>query len=162
MKNSNFTVLVVDNNRENLGGVGSLLLAHGYNLALASDKEETMKFIRENKTDLILLDIILTGGKEGFEVCRALKSDQKTVNIPVIFLTAITDYEDVLEGFRIGAVDYITKPFRKEELISRVSVHIKLKYLHDELSDTVKYLENSRAVIMNWLMGLAKSIDAPN
>jgi two-component system, sensor histidine kinase and response regulator len=159
MKNKDFTILVADDNTENLRMVSSILLAEGYKLALVHDGEGVMKITEENKIDLILLDILMPGSLNGFQVCRSLKNSTKTKDIPVIFLSAKSDGEDIIEGFKIGGADFIAKPFNKEELLARVSNHIRLKFLLDELNARIKYLEHSRADFMKWLHGLANSIE---
>jgi len=159
MKNKDFTILVADDNTENLRMVSTILLAEGYKLALVHDGEGVMKITEENKIDLILLDILMPGSMNGFQVCRSLKNSAKTKDIPVIFLSAKSDGEDIIEGFKIGGADFIAKPFNKEELLARVSNHIRLKFLLDELNARIKYLEHSRADFMKWLHGLANSIE---
>ncbi|MBK7710191.1 MAG: response regulator [Bacteroidales bacterium] len=118
-----------------------------------------MRVTEENKIDLILLDILMPGDLNGYQVCRVLKNNSKTKDIPVIFLSAKTDGEDIIEGFKIGGSDFIAKPFDKLELLARVGNHIKQKFLIDELNDRIKYLEHSRADFMSWLHGLANSIE---
>jgi DNA-binding response OmpR family regulator len=125
MNNKDFTILVTDDNKENLRIVTLILLSEGYMLALAQDGESALKIIKENKIDLILLDILMPGSLNGFDVCRRLKNNLKTKHIPVIFLSAKTNTEDIVEGFKIGGNDYITKPFNKEELLARVGAHLK-------------------------------------
>jgi PleD family two-component response regulator len=161
MKNKDFTILVADDNTENLRMVSTILLAEGYKLALVHDGDGVMKITEENKIDLILLDILMPGSMNGFQVCRSLKNSAKTKDIPVIFLSAKSDGEDIIEGFKIGGADFIAKPFNKEELLARVSNHIRLKFLLDELNERIKYLEHSRADFMKWLHGLASSIEPP-
>lgn len=159
MNNKDFTILVTDDNKENLRIVTLILLSEGYMLALAQDGESALKIIEENKIDLILLDILMPGSLNGFDVCRRLKNNLKTKHIPVIFLSAQTNTEDIVERFKIGGIDYITKPFSKEELLARVSTHIRLKFISDELCSRINYLEHSRADLMKWLHGLAKTIN---
>jgi PleD family two-component response regulator len=161
MKNKDFTILVADDNTENLRIVSTMLISEGYKLALVHDGEGVLTIIEENRIDLILLDIIMPGSMNGFQVCRKLKSNPKTRGIPVIFLSAKTDGEDIIEGFKAGGADFITKPFNREELLARVSNNLKQKFLIDELNARIKYLEHSRADFMKWLHGLASSIE-PN
>ena len=125
MNNKDFTILVTDDNNENLRIVTLILISEGYMLALAQDGESALKIIEENKIDLILLDILMPGSLNGFDVCRRLKNNLKTKHIPVIFLSAKTTTENIVEGFKIGGNDYITKPFNKEELLARVGAHLK-------------------------------------
>jgi len=128
--NSSIQILVVDDYKENLKVVSNHLKEHGYKIALALDGETALKIVAETRIDLILLDIMMPG-IDGFEVCQRLKSNPKTEEIPIIFLTAKNDTDDIVKGFQVGGVDYITKPFRKEELYARVQNHIKLKLFRD-------------------------------
>ena len=159
MRNKDFTILVADDNTENLRMVSTILLSEGYKLALVHDGDGVLRITDENKIDLILLDILMPGPMNGFQVCRLLKNNIKTKDIPVIFLSARSDGEDIIEGFKIGGADFITKPFDKQELLARVANHIRQKFLIDELNDRIKYLEHSRADFMSWLHGLANSIE---
>ena len=160
MKNSDFTILVVDDNEENLKVIGTFLLEQEYKLAVATDGPSALQIVLGSKIDLILLDVMMPGGMDGFETCIRFKEDPKTSEIPVIFLTAKAETTDIVKGFRIGCVDYVTKPFRQEELLARVRTHLKLGYLQSQLNNRVNYLEHSRAEIMQWLNGLAKSVSS--
>lgn len=160
MKNSDFTILVVDDNEENLKVIGTFLLEQEYKLAVATDGPGALQIVLGSKIDLILLDVMMPGGMDGFETCIRFKEDPKTSEIPVIFLTAKAETTDIVKGFRIGGVDYVTKPFRQEELLARVRTHLKLGYLQSQLNNRVNYLEHSRAEIMQWLNGLAKSVSS--
>lgn len=159
MKTKDFTILVADDNTENLRMMSSMLLAEGYKLALAHDADGVIKTTEENQIDLILMNILMPGSMNGFQVCTNLKNNQKTKEIPVIFLSDTTDGDDIIEGFRTGGVDFISKPFNKPELLARVSNHIRVKFIIDELNSRVKYLEHSRGDFMKWLYGLANSIE---
>jgi PleD family two-component response regulator len=159
MKTKDFTVLIADDNTENLRLMSSLLLAEGYKLALANDSESVVKTTEEAKIDLILMNIAIPGSINGFKVCANLKNNLKTKEIPVIFMSDNTDGDEIVEGFRTGGVDFISKPFNKPELLARVSNHIKVKNIIDDLNYRINYLENSRADFMKWLYGLANSIE---
>jgi two-component system, sensor histidine kinase and response regulator len=160
MKNKDFTILVADDNTENLRLVSTILLSEGYKLALVHDGDEVMKIIDENKIDLILLDILMPGAMDGFQVCRNLKKNPRTQDIPVIFLSSRRETDDILEGFNIGGADFISKPFSRQELLARVNNHLKQKFIIDELNTRIKYLEHSRADFMKWLHSLANSIES--
>jgi signal transduction histidine kinase/HPt (histidine-containing phosphotransfer) domain-containing protein len=123
-------ILLVDDNPKNLQVLGNLL--DEYRTAVATGGREALKFIRKIRPDLVLLDVMMPD-MDGFEVCESLQASAETRSIPVIFLTAKTEAEDVVKGFRLGAVDYITKPFRKEELLARVRTHLKLKKTENAL-----------------------------
>ncbi len=124
-------ILLVDDNSKNLQILGHLLAKH-YKTAFARDGQKALEFVKKLHPDLILLDVMMPG-MSGFEVCAQLKSSPKTQNIPIIFLTAKTETEDMVKGFELGAADYVTKPFRKEKLLARVQTHIRLKHAEDLL-----------------------------
>ncbi len=127
-----FSILVVDDNKENLKVVSNFLKEIGYQIALSLHARDALKILQENDIDLILLDIMMPE-IDGYTLCRQIKTIDKLKDIPVIFLTAKTDTSDLVEGFRVGGVDYITKPFQKEELIVRVRNHIELAYARKEI-----------------------------
>jgi len=103
-------------------------LANDYELAFATDGEQAIAIAIKTSPNLILLDIMMPG-IDGIETCRRLKSKPATAAIPVIFLTARTELDDIVKGFEAGAVDYVSKPFRAAELRARVQVHIQLRRL---------------------------------
>jgi len=156
--NENVHILVVDDHRENLKVVSGYLKDKGYRIALALDGASAFSVLESNKIDLILLDIMMPE-MDGFEVCQKLKESEKTKDIPVIFLTAKTDTEDIVKGFQIGGVDYIPKPFKKEELIARVQNHIQIKLLREMLKLRLKETINSRDLFMKTLYDLSNIID---
>lgn len=151
-------ILVVDDNQENLRVVSNYLKDKGYKLALALDGKSAFKILEENKIDLILLDIMMPG-MDGFEVCKKLKDNEKTIEIPIIFLTARTDTDDIVKGFKIGGVDYITKPFKKEELWARVTNHIQLKLFRDWYKKQAEESRKAKYSFMSNLLDLGKMID---
>jgi signal transduction histidine kinase len=127
-------ILLVDDTPANIDVLSETLQPLGYNLAVANSGEKALKVVTRIKPDLILLDVMMPG-MSGFETCRELKNNPDTTDVPVIFITAKTEPEDINEGFRHGAVDYITKPFRDEEVLARVRTHILLKKSRDRLED---------------------------
>ena len=127
-----FSILVVDDNKENLKVVSNFLKEIGYQIALSLGARDAMAILQENEIDLILLDIMMPD-IDGLTLCKQIKADDRLKDIPVIFLTAKTDTSDLVEGFRAGGVDYITKPFQKEELIVRVRNHIELAYSRKQI-----------------------------
>ena len=125
MKNE-LKILVVDDEKTNLKILSELLTPY-YKVVLAKNGEDALKRANnELPPDLILLDVIMPD-VDGYETCQRLKSNKKTHEIPIIFLTAKTEPEEVVRGFEIGAVDYITKPFNPTELLSRIRTHLELK-----------------------------------
>ncbi len=127
MPNFKATLLIVDDIQANLMLLEDLLSAMDINVIKAEDGKMALKKANLFKPDLILLDIIMPI-QDGFEVCEILKSDEQTKHIPVIFLTGKDRTEDIIRGFDVGAVDYITKPFKIKELLARVNTHLELKY----------------------------------
>jgi len=131
MKNQAY-ILVVDDNKENMKLAGGILKENGYKIAIALDGDSALKTMKKNAFDLILLDVMMPG-IDGYEVCRQIKSNEDLKEIPVIFFTAKNQQKDVIEGFKAGGVDYVTKPFQKEELLARVNTHVELKQSRDNL-----------------------------
>lgn len=156
--NEEIYILVVDDNQENLKVVSNFLNEKKYKIALAKDGENALKVLEDNKIDLILLDIMMPG-MDGFEVCKILKEKPGTKDIPVIFLTARTETDDIVKGFQLGGVDYITKPFKKEELLVRVNNHIQLKLVRDHLVKCELDSRKSRDYFMRTLYELGKIMD---
>ncbi len=119
------TILIVDDNKKNLQVLGNVLHEEGYKIAVAENGYQAVKLADKIVPGLILLDVMMPG-IDGFEVCMSLKSKKELKNIPVIFLTAKSETSDIIEGFKRGGVDYITKPFKKEELLARIGTHMEL------------------------------------
>lgn len=135
-RNEESLILVVDDIPKNLQVLGTFLKEKGYRVAVAKDGEKALKYIRNNQPDLILLDIMMPG-MDGYEVCRILKDDQTTREIPIIFLTALGDEEDEYYGFELGGIDYITKPYNPKILEARVKNHLLLKRKSEMLEELV-------------------------
>jgi len=123
-------ILIVDDLAENLSILGNILRIEGYQLAIANNGKQAINIAASRKPELILLDVAMPE-MDGLTACRELKSREETKDIPVIFLTARTDTEDVIKGFEAGAVDYILKPFKATELLARVSTQIEVKQSRD-------------------------------
>ena len=129
-----FRILLVDDVPRNLQLLGKILNDKGYPTAFALDGERALEMIAADRYELVLLDVMMPG-MDGFEVCRRMKSKPETREIPVIFLTARTEPESVVEGFEAGAVDYVTKPFHARELLARVSTQERLRAAERERVD---------------------------
>ncbi len=133
-------ILIVDDLPENIEILGTVLRKNKYRVAVAMNGEEAVSHSRSLLPDLILLDISMPG-MDGFAVCKILKDDQATADIPIIFLTAKVESYDIVTGFSLGAVDYVTKPFKAPELLMRIKTHLTIKHLNDELKTINENLE---------------------
>ncbi|MCP5054983.1 MAG: response regulator, partial [bacterium] len=125
-------ILIVEDIPRNMEIVCNILRKEGYRLAMAGNGRQAVDMVPIVRPDLILLDIMMPE-MNGFEVCEHLKKNPVTKEIPIIFLTAKVDIVDVVKGFELGAVDYIIKPFKSAELLSRVSTHLELKFSREQL-----------------------------
>ncbi len=124
----NLTILIVDDNSQNIQIVHAVLQKAGYEkIAFATSGKKALELTDTLNPDLILLDIMMPQ-MDGYEVLKELKSNESTSEIPIIFLTAKANYENVIKGFDLGVVDYITKPFDNEILLARVKTHLTLRY----------------------------------
>lgn len=121
-------ILAVDDKPQNLQFLGKLMADNGYDVGVAQNGHQALEFVKKNSPDLVLLDIMMPD-MDGYEVCRQLKSNLSTRHIPIIFVTAKTDSEDIVKGFEAGSVDYVTKPFNSAELLARIATHIEIKIL---------------------------------
>jgi len=128
------TVLIVDDVTKNLQVVGTILRTAGLAVIAATSGTEALEGARLQPPDLILLDLMMPV-MDGLEVCRRLKADPLTAQIPVIFLTASNEMEHLVAGFQAGAVDYVTKPFNPPELLARVRTHLELKQARQRLRE---------------------------
>ena len=126
------TILIVDDQEQNLRIVGTVLTMMGYEIIAATSAEQAFKRLSARTPDLILLDLLMPG-IDGLETCRRLKADPRWADLPVIFLSAADDKNLVVQALESGGVDYVTKPFNKAELLSRVRTHLALKKARDEL-----------------------------
>ena len=133
------TVLVVDDNPNNVKVIALTLRPLNYKLVIATNGKSAIEMVDKTQPDLVLMDIMMPE-MDGHEACRIIKSKKKNENLPIIFLTALNDKENTVKGFESGGVDYITKPFNKNELISRVRTHLELKHTQDSLRKTTKHL----------------------
>lgn len=126
------TILIVDDESINISIVAEILFDK-YSLKIATNGVDALEIIKKEKPNLILLDIMMPD-MDGFEVADIMRRDIATTEIPIIYLTAKHDAKSVVEGFKHGAVDYIAKPFLKEELLVRIDNHLQLKKLKKSLS----------------------------
>ncbi|MEG5034003.1 response regulator [Microcoleus sp. AT3-D2] len=120
------TILVVDDTPTNLQVLFDVLSEQGYRVAIAKNGETALQRVQSSEPNLILLDVMMPG-IDGFETCQRLKANPATRDIPVIFMTALSDSVDQVKGLSLGAVDYITKPIQHEEVLARIRVHLQLR-----------------------------------
>lgn len=139
------TILIVDDNSNNVKIIAITLRAFNYKLVIATNGQSGIDMVEKTRPDLVLMDVMMPG-MDGYETCERIKSKKENENIPVIFLTALSEKANIIRGFEAGGVDYITKPFNKEELISRVKTHLELKFTRDELQKNSNYLQSLNAV----------------
>lgn len=133
-------ILIVDDTPTNLDVLLNLLEVAGFKVVIAEDGERAIALAEYAPPDLILLDVLMPG-IDGFETCRRLKANVSTQDIPIIFLTAVSDNIDKVKGLNLGAVDYITKPLNHEEVLARVSTHVRLQNLTKRLTEQNERLE---------------------
>ena len=176
ISNPNADILVVDDTVANLRLLVSILVERGYTVRPASNGNMALSSARTEPPDLILLDIIMPN-MNGYEVCEQLKADELTREIPVIFISAISEVIDKVKAFAIGGVDYITKPFQVEEVLVRVETHLALRCLqrslqvkNEELATTLQQLQTTQAQLIesekmaalgNLVAGVAHEINTP-
>jgi PAS domain S-box-containing protein len=141
MENTNNNlILIVDDNPNNIQVLATVLAECGYELGIAQNAYEVFTFLEENTPELILLDVELPD-IDGYEICKTIKKVPKYKDIPIIFLTVKSEKQDIVKGFDLGAVDYMTKPFNRKELVSRIRTHIALKRSMEELEKKNSELE---------------------
>lgn len=132
MENIKPLVLIVDDNVTNSAFCEKLLEKNGYETSVCSSGEEALDFISKNSPDIILLDIVMPG-IDGFQFCEQMKRTPRLRDTPVIFLSAMNDEQSIINGFKCGGVDFITRPFRAQELLARTRTHIELKMAKEKL-----------------------------
>ena len=153
------SILVVDDIVDNLSLMRAVL-KDTYKVKVADNGVEALEIARgENPPDLILLDVMMPG-MDGYEVCRTLKSEERTKTIPVIFLTAMTEIEDETKGLELGAADYITKPISPPIVLVRIKAQLQLKAAADFLRDKNRYLEDEVAARTREVVAKTKEVEA--
>ncbi|MDX1520777.1 MAG: GAF domain-containing protein [Anaerolineae bacterium] len=134
------SILVVDDNPTNLAVVSNYLKGSGYRILIARNGPSAIQKAQYVQPDLILLDVMMPG-IDGFETCHQLKANEKTREIPVIFMTALTEARDKVKGFAVGAVDYVTKPLQHEEVLARVAIHLNIRDMARNLKQQNHHLK---------------------
>jgi sigma-B regulation protein RsbU (phosphoserine phosphatase) len=133
-------ILIVDDTPANLRLLSETLSAHNYRVRAVTSGARALASARATPPDLVLLDIRMPD-MDGFEVCRRLKADEQTADIPVIFISALADVEDKVRAFETGGVDYICKPFQVEEVLARTQTHLALRRLQSRLEETSQRMQ---------------------
>ena len=139
-------LLLVDDDATNLRILRETLRGLGHKMLACTSGESALDLARKHRPDLILLDIMMPG-IDGYEVCETLKSDPETSNLAIIFLTALDSTEDKVRGLRLGAVDYIAKPFQPEEVVARVNTHLTIHRLKRVVESQKDQLEHELEVV---------------
>ncbi len=166
MKNKlTYKILIVDDVTKNIQLVASILQQAGYEIFFALNGPMALDLVKDQTIDLILLDIMMPE-MDGFETCKQIKELPNVHDVPIIFLTAKTDIESIKNGFNIGGVDYITKPFNREELLARVKTHLALMQQQQELKELNATKDKFFSIIahdlkspFNHLLGLTEIIN---
>jgi signal transduction histidine kinase len=130
------SILIVDDTPTNLEVISEALSDAGFDVAIATSGDRALQQVEKYLPDLILLDVMMPG-IDGFETCRRLKASDRTRQIPIIFMTALSDTDSKIKALALGAVDYIAKPFQEQEVIARVKTHLQLHYLQQSLETQV-------------------------
>jgi two-component system, NtrC family, sensor kinase len=150
------TILVVDDTPTNLQVLFDLLSEQGYRVAIAKNGETALQRLKTFQPNLILLDVMMPG-IDGFETCQRFKANPNTRDIPVIFMTALSDSVDKVKGLRLGAVDYITKPIQHEEVLARIQVHLQLRNttcaLEQRTTDLDRVVKNLKETQLQLVQG---------
>lgn len=142
------TVLLVDDNAQNLKVLYETLKDRGYKLLIANDGHKALSLAQRHLPEVILLDIMMPD-IDGYEVCRRLKADPATADSAIVFLSALDDVDAKVRGFALGGADYIAKPFQAQEVIARVRTHAQVIRLERELQARNRQLENDQSRILN-------------
>ncbi|MBE9229027.1 hybrid sensor histidine kinase/response regulator [Phormidium sp. LEGE 05292] len=142
----NSTLLIVDDNPTNIKLLYDLLKEHGFRILVAKDGQSAIEKLEVANPDLVLLDVMMPG-IDGFTTCQIVKSNPKYQDLPIIFMTALSENENKVKGLSLGAVDYVTKPFQPDELLARVNLHLKLYHLTKELAEKNAHLHEMNELL---------------
>jgi len=158
--NESKTIMIVDDNPTNLDILFDYLDTAGFEVLIAEDGESALNQLRYAQPNLILLDVMMPG-IDGFETCRRLQDNTKTKDIPVIFMTALTEPENKIRGFAVGAVDYVTKPLQYKEVLARVNTHLTIQNLRQHLRRQVDELQARNEELRAFTHSVAHDLKNP-
>jgi PleD family two-component response regulator len=144
---SDTTILIVDDDEINLKYLSTLLRSYGYTVITVISGFDALLQLNITIPDLILLDVVMPE-MDGYETCQKIKERPETVDVPVIFITGKSYIEDLVKGFESGGIDYIIKPFIKEELLLRIKTHVELKKSRDMMKQQAEDLKKVNIVIL--------------
>ena len=149
------TILIVDDNPDNLRVLGGILRERGHHIRIAANGKQALESAQAFPPNLIMLDIRMPE-MDGYEACRRLKASDRLKNIPVLFISAMTETHDKVRGFECGGVDFISKPFQAEEVLARVETHLKLHEYEKQLKLKAEVSEERfRATFEQAAVGIA-------
>ncbi|MBN1968773.1 MAG: response regulator [Candidatus Delongbacteria bacterium] len=155
--NKKARILIVDDVTNNIQVLGQMLKEFRYNINIANNGVQALEVLSKTMPDLILLDVMMPE-MDGYETIKHIRSNEKYRDIPVIFLTAKSEPEDVAKGFELGAVDYVTKPFNAIELMARVKNHLELKEAR-EIKSKIRQIEMYRAMVVTANHNIAQPLN---
>jgi putative two-component system response regulator len=152
-------ILAVDDTSAALKLLSNLLQEEGYEVRAAINGELALKSAISNPPELVLLDIRMPG-MDGFEVCRELKAHLETRDVPVIFVSALSEIDEKMQGFALGAVDFVTKPYQREELLARVRTHLEINRLRNHLEELVaERTSELKASMLDFITAIASAVE---
>ncbi len=152
-KDATATIMLVDDTPANLSVLIDYLNHFGFEILIATDGEGALTAAKAGQPDLILLDIMMPG-MDGYQTCQCLKQDRSTKDIPVIFISALSESMDKVKGFSVGGVDYITKPFQQDEVLARVTTHLTIQRQKKELAEVNATKDKFISIISHDMRGI--------
>jgi|WetSurMetagenome_2_1015567.scaffolds.fasta_scaffold924489_1 PleD family two-component response regulator len=152
------SILVVDDHNMMLNMVGAILEANDYSVFCALDAKDAFKILNTNSIDLIILDIVMPG-IDGYQLSKKIKETPEWKEIPIVFLSSLSDTQDIVKSFEEGGVDFISKPFIKEEFLARINKRIEIKKIQDQYQLQLEELRKSNRYLMGTMHEMAKVMD---